>query len=309
MKKIIRDFCASILAKLLKRFAFDPRYFNLWQKNGYHVLPVHFYSPIPDTSQINEAPFTRKSELIGIDFNEESQIKLLNNFQQKYKNEYEKFLKNKEAGSAKFFHGNGSIESPDAEILYCMVRHLKPKKIIEIGSGFSTLITSDALEKNLKTGNACEFSAIEPYPNEYLKHQLSYPVRLIEKCVQEVSLHNFEKLGAGDILFIDSSHVCKIGSDTQYEFLEILPRLKSGVYIHVHDIFMPFDYPEDWVKNKHRFWNEQYILQAYLNRNMDVEVVWAGAWMHSKYSHLVSMAFSCYDSTRHNPASFWFKKV
>jgi hypothetical protein len=307
MKGIIRDFSATILAKMLRHFAFDPRYFNLWQKNGYHVLPVHFYSPIPDTSQINKSTFNRKSELIGINFNEEKQIKLLNEFQNYYKGEYDNFLKTKEAGSVKFFHGNGSIESPDAEILYCMVRHLKPKKIIEIGSGFSTIVSSCALQKNANAGDLCEFTAIEPYPSDYLKTQLSYPVSIIEKCVQEVSLQKFESLGLGDILFIDSSHVCKIGSDTQYEFLEILPRLKSGVLVHVHDIFFPFEYPFDWIKTEHRFWNEQYLLQAYLCGNNYLEVVWASAWMHANCRKRLSDAFSAYDHTRHNPASFWIK--
>jgi hypothetical protein len=114
-------------------------------------------------------------------------------------------------------------------------------------------------------------------------------------------------LGENDILFIDSTHVLRIGSDVQYEFLEVLPRLRPGVYVHIHDIFMPAEYPEAWVRREHRFWTEQYLLQAFLCYNGAFEVIWAGSYMHLKHPDELAAAFASYGPGRH-PGSFWIRR-
>src|SRR5262249_30697608 len=156
----------------------------------------------------------------------------------------------------------------------------------------STLLSADALRRNRVDGDSCRLIAIEPYPSPEFEAELSSAVELWCVPVQEVALSEFQSLDENDILFIDSSHVCKIGSDVQYVFLEVLPRLRPGVVVHVHDIFMPVEYPKQWVLGWHRFWNEQYLLQTFLTFNSMFEVLWAGQWMHVKHPDLLTNAFS-----------------
>ena len=150
--------------------------------------------------------------------------------------------------------------------------------------------------------------AIEPYPSTELEAKLPADVELWRIPVQDVSLDEFGSLCENDILFIDSSHVCKIGSDVQFMFLEVLPRLRPGVVVHVHDIFMPAEYPKQWVLDWRRFWNEQYVLQAFLSCNTTFEVLWAGQWMHIKHPDLLMKAFPSYKAGV-SPASFWFRRL
>jgi hypothetical protein len=309
LKQNIRDLIARFLASILKRFAFDPRYFELWQSHGYHIKPVHFYSSFPDTRELSKELFIKRSQMVGIHLNQNLQIELVVEFSEKYKSEYENLEVRNANGRPHFYFGNSSIESVDAEILYCMIRKFKPRMMVEIGSGFSTILATMALDANSKAGDQCEFTAIEPFPPSYLHRELDFPVNVLVQNVQSIDLSYFERLGPGDILFIDSSHVCKIGSDTQYEFLEILPRLNPGVVIHIHDIFLPQEYPEKWVKKMHRFWNEQYILQAFMTCNNDFEVLWAGSWMHLNHPKELAIRFSSYNPEANHPASFWIRRI
>jgi len=209
-----------------------------------------------------------------------------------------------------------AFESVDAEVLYAMIRGSKPARVLEIGSGWSTLLSLRALEANrAESGGdpAARLTAIEPYPHAFVRDAIAARPELAEMLdeqVQGLPLDLFSSLGAGDILFIDSSHVLRIGSDVQYEFLEILPRLRPGVLVHVHDIFLPGEYPRDWVFGpEHRFWNEQYLLQAYLIGNARTEVVWGSSWMHRRHPEALEKAFASYDRDTRFPGSFWFRTV
>jgi predicted O-methyltransferase YrrM len=311
LKRRARDVIAHTLAKLMKRFAFDRRYFELWQSHGYHVTQLSFYSPLPDTSAIDESVFDKVSELPGIGMKDAEQLALLSDISFRFRSEYEAVMSaSKEPLShAHFYLGNDSFESVDAEVLYAMIRRIQPRRFVEIGSGFSTLLALQAVAKNHAEGIDCKFTAIEPYPREFLRGHLPFPIELKVQQVQEVPLDFFTSLIAGDILFIDSSHVCKIGSDVNYEFLEILPRLAPGVIVHVHDIFLPGEYTRDWIEKQHRFWNEQYLLQAFLCGNRSYEVVWAGGWMKHNHSDALKAAFSSFDPDHVRPASFWIRRT
>ena len=309
LKQNIRHLLASQLVSIIKRFAFDPQYFELWQSHGFHIKPLSFYSPIPDTKSLPDELWVKKSDCLGIDWNEDAQLQLLKDLSMQYKKEYSLFPEGEQVGQPRFYFGNVSFESVDAEILYCMIRSFKPKRVVEIGSGYSTLLAAEALGKNLKDGHPGKLTAIEPFPPSFLNEELAFPVELISQPVQSVPLELFSSLAANDILIIDSSHVCKIGSDVQYEFLEILPHLMSGVIVHIHDIFLPAEYPKQWIKEYHRFWNEQYILQAFLSFNPAFKVLWAGSYMHLNHSSKLANAFSSYSSERNWPASFWIKCV
>jgi len=283
--------------------------FPLWQKLGLHITANHFYEPIPDTSTLNDNLWLKCSELVGIDINEQEQINLLSEFGLKYKEEFNSFPKNKTECPYQYFVNNGGFESVDGEILYCMIRHFKPRKIIEIGSGNSTYLSAQAVLKNKKEDSyECKIVAIEPYPNNVLKKGFPGLSQLIPQKVQDVPLSLFYSLEENDILFIDSSHVLKIGSDVQYEYLEVLPRLKKGVIIHIHDIFLPEEYRKDWVVNDYIFWNEQYLLQAFLAFNESFKVIWAGNYMHLNNSDKIEKTFSSYKKNKVKPGSLWIVK-
>jgi hypothetical protein len=173
---------------------------------------------------------------------------------------------------------NGWFTGPDACTYYALVRQLKPRRIIEIGSGYSTRIASLAVARNDAEGHSGEIFCIEPYPKERLTKS-SARFTLVEKAVQDVPLSFFAGLANDDILMIDSSHIVTLGSDVCYEFLEILPRLNPGVWVHVHDIFLPTDYPAAWVIGERRAYTEQYLLEAFLSGNKSFSPKLAIRWL------------------------------
>ena len=282
-----------------------------WQKLGFHITPNHYYQPIPDTRTLKDELWQSQSELVGIDINEEEQINILSLFSLKFKEEYERFPRNKTSVSYYYYVNNASFESVDGEILYCMIRHFKPKKIFEIGAGYSTYLTAQAIIKNKEKDDncECELVAIEPYPNDILRTGFPGLSKLIPEKVQDIPLLEFKRLTENDILFIDSSHVLKIGSDVQCEYLEILPRLNKGVIIHIHDIFLPAEYPKEWVLKDFRFYTEQYLLQAFLAFNDNFRVLWAGSYMHLKHPDKLEAAFNSYKRDKIWPGSFWIRKI
>ena len=285
--------------------------FELWERLGIHIVPNHFYQPIPDVRYLDDRLWETPSALVGIDIDEQSQTELLSQFYDAYKHEYDLFPTSKTSRSYEYFVNNGNFESVDGEILYCIIRHFKPKRVIEIGSGNSTYLSALAIQINKEEDPkyTCEFTAIEPYPNKVLQDGFPNLSSLIKEPVQSVPLSAFKELDENDILFIDSSHVLKVGSDVQYEYNEILPRLNKGVLIHVHDIFLPFEYPKRWIRQEHRFWTEQYLLQAFLTYNSAFKVVWAGHYMHWKHPELLEKAFGSYRREKIQPGSFWMKKI
>lgn len=286
------------------------RSFYFFEKLGLHVVPNHFYQPIPDTRDLTEAVFNRRTDMVGVDLRDQAQCELLETFATSFKGEYDALPRDKSGEPYNFYLNNGTYASVDAEILYSMVRHFKPKKMIEIGSGFSTYLAAQACLKNeSESGAKCRLTAIEPYPNDVLAAGFPGMSELLREKVQTAPLAKFEELEANDILFIDSSHVLKIGSDVQYEFLEILPRLKKGVIVHVHDIFLPAEYPREWVFKHQRFWNEQYLLQSFLSFNESFEVLFGGSYMHCKHPDKLSKAIASYDPKTCWPGNFWMKRI
>ncbi|MFO0891031.1 MAG: class I SAM-dependent methyltransferase [Isosphaeraceae bacterium] len=293
-----RDLIAQIVANLVPAGVLrDQRYFELWQSRGYHIMPVHFYNPIPDTRDINEHVFNRQFDLAGVDLNEPAQLRLLSDFGDLYRPEYEA-------------DGAESYSIPDWGVLYCMIRHFKPRRIIEIGSGESTKVAAKAVLKNqAETGIEAKLIAIEPSPARDLVEGFPGLCELRAIPVQEVPLSEFLELGENDILFIDSSHMLKIGSDVHYEYLEIIPRLRRGVILHIHDIFLPYDYPRELVKNRFIFWNEAYLLQAFLSFNSAFEVLWSSSYLHHRHPEALKRAFTRYRPANGVPSSFWMRRI
>ncbi len=283
--------------------------FNLWQMCGFHVTQNCFYEPIPDTKKLAPDTFKKISSLSGVDVHENKQLEILNKFRNEFKKEFD-LIPFDTRNKNEYFINNDSFASVDGEILYCMIRFLKPKRIYEIGSGNSTLLIVQATEKNKEeTGLECEIISIDPYHDDMIKNIAPGKIKLLVKKVENLDLSIFDCLEENDILFIDSSHVLKIGSDVQYEYLDLLPRLNKGVFVHVHDIFLPAEYPKDWVLKEHRFWNEQYLLQAFLSFNDSFEIVLANSYLHLKHSEKLKETFNSYDRNKNWPASFWIKKI
>ncbi len=298
-----------LYGKLLRHFL--SRTFSFWQVFGFHIIPTHFYEPVPDTRMLKENLWTQKSELIGININEERQIELLSVFSARYKGEYDSFPTDKSDLPWEYYVNNDFFPSVDSEILYCMIRHFKPRRMIEAGSGNSTYLAAQAIRKNRENDSSYEgeLVAIDPYANETISGGFPGLSRLFRLSIQDMPLSEFDELGKDDILFIDSSHVLSIGSDVQYEFLEIIPRLRTGVIVHIHDIFLPAEYPQDWVLRHHRFWTEQYLLHAFLAFNNSFEVMWASSYMHMTHPNLLEQSFGSYYRHNHWPGSFWMRRT
>lgn len=189
-----------------------------------------------------------------------------------------------------------------------MIRHFKPKRIVEIGCGNSTLLIAQAL-RNEGLESACEFLCIEPFPPAYLQPLPEGVSKLINSDVQSASLDHFKSLESGDILFIDSTHVSKIESDVVYEYLEILPVLKPGVIIHIHDIFLPYEYPKNWIEDLRFFWNEQYMLKAFLLFNNNFNVMVPSHAMYREQQKIFEKMVPSLRETTHPPSAFWMVRI
>ena len=279
-----------------------PELFRRWERRGFHVTPVHFYKPIPDTQSLPETLWTHPSDLAGVEMNETTQLELLREHIPKFRDEYEQLPTSSPGKDRGFYVNNTLFGGVDALVAYCMVRHFKPRTIIEVGSGFSSLVLGQAAERNKRAGLIC----IEPFPREFLREGFPGLRSLIEKKVQDIELEFFSQLESDDILFIDSSHTVKIGSDVNYLFLEVLPRLRPGVIVHVHDIFLPFEYRRDWVLDELRFWSEQYLLQAFLQFNSEFEVLMANSYLNHYYKNDLRVAFPALGSWE--SGSFWMRR-
>jgi hypothetical protein len=276
--------------------------FQNWEKHGFHVTPVHFYQPIPDTQSLPDTLWERPSELVGIDMNDAMQLDLLRNHFPRFREQYQHFPTKPTGEQNRFYLGNHLFDGTDALVAYCMVRHFQPRFIIEVGSGFSSLVLGAAAAENDNAG----IISIEPFPREFLRKGFPGLRSLIEKKVQDIDLNFFSQLESGDILFIDSSHTVKIGGDVNYLFLEVLPRLKPGVIVHVHDIFLPFDYRRDWVLDEFRFWTEQYLLQAFMMFNPEFEVLMANSYVNHYHQEDLKAAFP--DLPSWEGGSFWIRR-
>jgi hypothetical protein len=232
------------------------------------VPPGHYYSPVPSLTDVRarrETIFDRgRRSLGGIDLREAAQLALLERFAAFYA---ELPFQAAPTPGRRYHFDNQMYSYADAVFLYCMMRHARPRRVVEIGSGYTSGAMLDVDE--LFLGGATEFTFIEPYPDRLhgiLRAGDAGRVTIVEERLQDVALDCFAALDAGDILFIDSTHVSKAGSDVNHIFFEVLPVLRAGVYVHVHDVFYPFEYPEAWVLEG-RQWHENYLLRAFLEFN------------------------------------------
>jgi len=283
----------------LKKFTLTKYVFN---KVGVFPIVKHYYEPQFDFSTYKQ----EYRNLQGIDFNLSVQTELLESFH--FQDELlEKPIES--VSKPTYYYNNGSFSSGDAECYYSLIRKFKPKRIIEIGSGYSTLIAHEAIIENNKENQSVQtqLTCIEPYEMPWLSQ---IDVNLIREKVEDIGTEFFKQLETGDILFIDSSHMIRPQGDVIYEVLEILPQLNSGVLIHFHDIFSPLNYPEKWLKEEFRLWNEQYLIEAFLSHNSEFEIIVAMSYLTQHCNDKMHSAFPVFKKQNPNgmPGSLWLKK-
>lgn len=250
------------------------------QAAGVKFPPGHFHSPIPDLDQIAAdanrifAPSPR--EIAGVDLREAAQLELFEALASYYD---ELPFPVRETKGFRYYYENPFYSYSDGITLYAMLRHFKPRRIVEIGSGFSSGLMLDCNERLFE--NAIELTFVDPYPvnlRKILRPADAPRVTVLEQRVQDLLPSLFAPLQANDILFIDSTHVSKIDSDVNRLFFEILPALDPGVLVHIHDIFYPFEYPRAWIEEG-RAWNELYLLRAFLQYNTAFEILYFNTYL------------------------------
>lgn len=275
---------------LMKRLAFAGH--RAAARLRLHVVPRHYYSSVPDLGELEatRACWAQPSTLAGVAWDVDAQERSLRETCLPYREEYARNETYRAAVEGRFGPGYGPLE---AQALHAVVRRFQPARIVEVGSGVSTLCLQAAAAQNEREGApAARIRCIEPYPHPALRALDG--VELVPERVQDVSFGPFEELGAGDLLFIDSSHSAKTGSDVVHLFLEVLPRLRPGVVVHVHDIYLPYDYSPLTLKTFWH-WNETAFLHAFLVHNERVRVLFCMSALHHERREALEELFPGYD--------------
>ena len=271
----------------------------------------HYYSPHPDTRELGAEP--RRTQLWpgvgretpGIDWRDAAQVRLCREVFARQ--ERLAFAVEQPEDPTEYFIDNDQYPALDAWILEGLLRAASPKRVIEIGSGFSSLVTARVNRECFD--DPMQFVCVEPYPRQFLLDGVPGITSLEVTKVQDLPLDFFGVLEDGDVLFVDTSHTVKTGGDVVWIYNEILPRLAPGVYVHLHDIFLPREYPQPWVLEGWG-WNEQYLVQSFLQFNTGFEVVFGALWMVEHHHEDLVAAFP--EFPRHAPAAgcaLWIQRA
>jgi hypothetical protein len=291
------------LGRLLKRFA------SLPSGSGTLFPAGHFYSPIVDTDELRarqSSVWASPPTILGIDFNDAYHRKVLGEYFPAYYGEF--VYPSRPNGNWLMFHvENDQFSWLDCRALFVLLRAWRPKRFVEVGSGFSTLLTADVNRRFL--GGAMSITCIEPYPRAFLRSPELGIDRLLVAKVQDVEPATFAALESGDVLFIDSSHVSKTGSDVNHLCFEVLPRLRPGVRIHFHDIFLPMEYPQPWVLDENRGWNEQYLVRALLMFSTHFKVLFGSSYAYCAHADALRAALKDSTGAYYGGGSLWLERT
>ena len=275
------------------------------ERVGIQFVVKSFYSPIPDLRALPGDVFERESAMRGIDLGLERQIALVEEELRPYLDEFEP--PEQPSGDPGDFHlANGSYPPVDADLLYALVRHLKPRRVLELGSGHSTLVACMAAAANERQGHPTRVECFDPHPS-VVSAATPGVARLEPVPAQSVPLAEFEALEAGDVLFVDTTHTVKVGSDVNFVVLDVLPLLQPGVVVHFHDVFLPNEYPRAWVEDLGLVWAEQYLLQAFLAMNPGYEVLLSANALAAGHPDVLAAAVRSW-RLRGMPGAFWIRR-
>lgn len=290
-----------IWARFFKVVADTGKGSDICLRFGFLPVRVHYYSPIPDLEDFAKRKvWDRESELVGVNFDPKKQVQFLQKLGEA--NGQESNWSNKSTGNPlEFYTENNSLSYGCASGLHSIIRYYKPKRIIEISSGNSSLIFSSSLERNAAEGALSDYSIVNLYPAPVANENLPSLTRVIKERVDLLDPVFFEELGGNDILFIDSGHTVRTGGDVNFLFLDALLRLAPGVIIHVHDIGLPFEYPKVYFTNPsfRMFWTDAYLLQVFLCLNSKFEILLAMNYLMTRRKEEFIGALPHYDPQRH----------
>jgi len=276
--------------------------------NNIGLLPIHnhYYHPLINPNKHNLKSLRDERIIGGLDLNINKQKEIILSFN--YVDELLKFPPKKSNGNEYYYH-NDSFGSGDSEYLYNIIRKFKPNRIIEVGSGFSTKMMLNSINKNKDEDSNynCELTCIEPFEYKQIE---GLPITLLKEKVESLDIKIFKELKNNDILFIDSSHIIRPQGDVLFEIQQILPELNPGVLIHFHDIFTPRDYLDEWIYKEHLLWNEQYFLETFLSFNDRFEVIGSLNYLKHNYWELLSSKCPILSREKNSePGSFWIRKI
>jgi len=282
--------------------------FSWAQSKGLHILPVHYYTPVPDTATVAIDHSEARFPVIG-NADLAQALSLWEKVVTPVRKKFVEISQRENTSEGRFCYHGAPYAPGDAELLYGWIVSRKPRRIVEIGSGFTTLLINEAIAdaKQDDPGYSCRFQCIEPYPPEYLSPRPEHMSEMIDLPLQGMNLELFQNLEPGDLLFIDSTHVLAYGSDVVYEYLKILPNLKPGVIVHIHDIFLPYDYPDTWIKDLHFFWNEQYLLAGILQGGDRYVPLFPMHQLFREHHDRLKALVPNLDESQLGPASFWLR--
>lgn len=275
------------------------------RRAGFDVVRADYYSPVPDLPHLPASVWGRKSELQGIDMRIEEAFCLLEGELADYLGESSRAGPARDRG---FRRDNGTFGDGDEDLLHAVIRWLKPDRVIEIGSGYSTLVLDSACEMNRREGSESRYDVFDPYWQRQVDGSALARAQLNAVMAQEIPASVFAELGSRDVLFIDSTHTVKFGSDVVRLILDVLPSLAPGVYVHVHDIYLPRDYPRSWIEQEAWYWTEQYLLQAFLCQNPLWEVVLPAAAMAEADLRRLRATIAGLGAAP-EPGSLWMRRV
>ncbi len=264
---------------------------------GVDMVARNYYSPVPAWEVLPSDVFERRSPLAGVRFNVEAQLEFLRGL--------EPFLTEFELPPG-FAWDNRTYGRVEADVLYAMVRSQRPRRIIELGSGFSSLIIAAAARRNIAEGSGVTYTAYDPYARDFVRRGVE-PLTLRSQSAADVPVETFEALREGDLLFVDTTHTVKLGSEVNHVILDVLPRLARGVVVHVHDIFLPCEYPKGFFE-KRLFWSEQYLLQAFLSQNPHWTIMLPLHYLTHDYPAEVADVVRSFQPGV-GPGAFWMRRI
>ena len=274
-----------------------------FRQMGFYPVIDHYYEPMINDAHLSR-PLSQVRDLPGIDWRQEQQRRLLDELTFADELTSQRLDRAPVRPTDPYIGPLSNFDSGDAEFLYQMIRRFRPRRVFEIGSGDSTKIARLAIARNTaEDGVPVDHVCIEPYEMPWLE---LLGIRVIRSKVEDVDVAFFDQLEAGDLLFIDSSHVIRPQGDVLFEYLQVLPRLASGVLVHIHDIFSPRDYPQQWIHEAVRMWNEQYLVEALITDSDRYEIVAALNYLHHLDGHPLE-AVCPYLTAQREPASLYLR--
>ena len=298
----------NIVGKIFSKIPYV-RYAYYYRRYSDH-RPGHFYSSVVNMDELDQRQdkiWKPDRELKGIDLNEEKQMAFVQPLEDASK--VIPFAESRGESAFRYYFDNRTYAHADGLVLFSMLLTYKPKRVIEVGSGFSSALMLDTNDKFLN--NSIHFTFVEPNPdmalNSLLRKEDYANANVRKDLVQDVDPSVFKSLQENDILLIDNSHVSKTGSDVNFLMTEILPILNPGVLIHIHDIFYPFEYPKEWLLNLRLNWNEIYAVHNFLLFNNSFEIVFFSDYMQQKFMHSHISTPSLFFKDR--PGSLWLRKI